>query len=163
MNSKWLWGVLLGTALVTYFLLIRSLYFQLYLGKAYGDKPMGDNALMITFVLVTLFFTGLFWLIRSAELICTIDQDLIRYQLKPYQSKPTLISWSDVSSYELTKYKAISQYGGWGVRVTSEGMAYIVKGDNAFKLLLRNGKSILIGTQKEEELRTFLREIGKEV
>ncbi len=160
-KSKWLWGILLASVLFTYFFLLRASYYQLYLGQPYGDKPMGDYALMITIVLMTLLFGGVFWLLRSAQLVCTIDQDVITYHLQPYQFKPTVISWSDVSSWEITEYNAISQYGGWGVRMTSSGMAYIIDGNKGLKLLLRNGKSILIGTQKEAELRAFLSEIGK--
>ena len=68
------------------------------------------------------------------------------------------ISWNEVSSVQLRKYSAIREFGGWGLRwgLFGRGTAYIVCGDRGLQLVFKNGKKLLIGTQKEEALRRAL-------
>ncbi|MHC4691902.1 MAG: DUF6141 family protein [Planctomycetota bacterium] len=56
-------------------------------------------------------------------------------------------------SYART-YKPIREYGGWGIRCsfTGKGKAYNVSGNKGVQLVLTNGKKLLIGSQKPDEL-----------
>ncbi|MHC4587551.1 MAG: DUF6141 family protein [Planctomycetota bacterium] len=51
-------------------------------------------------------------------------------------------------------YKPIREYGGWGIRCsfTGKGKAYNVSGNKGVQLVLTNGKKLLIGSQKPDEL-----------
>jgi hypothetical protein len=57
---------------------------------------------------------------------------------------------------EVVKYNPISDYGGWGVRLSRNGKAFNVKGEFGLKLYFDNRKPLLIGTQKPEELKKIL-------
>jgi hypothetical protein len=51
-------------------------------------------------------------------------------------------------------YKPIREYGGWGIRCsfTGKGRAYNVSGNKGVQLVFTNGKKLLIGSQKPDEL-----------
>jgi hypothetical protein len=51
-------------------------------------------------------------------------------------------------------------YYGWGIRLTPRGTLYNVSGTRAVLLRLRNGQSVLIGTDQPERLRDALATAG---
>ena len=101
-------------------------------------------------------------LIFSLKLKTRIDEKGIHYQFIPFHFSMKLILWSDLEKAYVRKYDAISEYGGWGMKGglfwrKSKGIAYNVNGDLGLQLELKNGKKILIGTQKENEIKRILR------
>jgi hypothetical protein len=78
--------------------------------------------------------------------------------LFPFQFKYNEISWNDVLTIEVRKYKPIREYGGWGYRFSfKNGKAYNISGNMGLQIVLKNGDKILIGTQKPDELMEFLK------
>ena len=66
---------------------------------------------------------------------------------------------SDEYGYDYDNYNPISEYGGWGIKggfSKQTGKAYTTKGTTGLQLTLKNGKKILIGTQKKEEIKRVL-------
>jgi hypothetical protein len=57
---------------------------------------------------------------------------------------------------EVITYRPIIDYGGWGVRFGRKGMAYNVSGNIGLLISRKNGKTILIGTQKPDEMKEKL-------
>ena len=49
-------------------------------------------------------------------------------------------------------YSPMREYGGWGIRFGKSGKAYNIKGDEGLQLVFKNGKRLLIGSQKSQEL-----------
>ena len=69
------------------------------------------------------------------------------------------IPWKEIKSVKLFDY---GFGGGWGVRFwTKHGTVYNIKGSKGLLLEFLDGKTIVVGTQKEEELKFFLKDIGK--
>lgn len=68
-----------------------------------------------------------------------------------------LIRFDDIASVEDVQYRPIRDYGGWGIRFGRNGMAYNMSGDRGVKLTLTNGKRILIGSQRSDELATAIK------
>jgi len=60
----------------------------------------------------------------------------------------------DLAEYYCRTYKPIREYGGWGIKCsfTGKGKAYNVSGNKGVQLVLTNGKKLLIGSQKPDEL-----------
>ena len=56
--------------------------------------------------------------------------------------------------WEARTYRPLLEYGGWGIRYApfGKGWAYNVHGSQGVQLELTNGKRILIGSQRAEEL-----------
>lgn len=55
-------------------------------------------------------------------------------------------------SVESVIYNPIGDWGGWGIRYNSRGRAYNMYGNEGVEVTLKNGKVILFGTQRPDEL-----------
>lgn len=89
-----------------------------------------------------------------------IDGKSIQYRFYPFHFSWQTINWSDVASAEVRKYKPLSEFGGWGLRVGFKGKAYTVSGNKGLQLHLKNGKKVLFGTGRPDALASFLKEAG---
>lgn len=87
-----------------------------------------------------------------------IDSSNIKLTIKPFVNKQ--ISFSDLESWSVRTYKPIKEYGGWGIRFGRNGSAYNIRGNKGLQLVLKNGKKILIGTQKDSELNRVMKSIS---
>ncbi|QQT28047.1 MULTISPECIES: hypothetical protein [Sphingobacterium] len=88
-----------------------------------------------------------------------ISDNGVYVDFKPFLWNKTY-RFEDIRSYKVVKY-SIFDYGGWGMRISSSGVAYTTKGKYGLKLTLKNGKQILIGTQRPEELSKIMDEFIK--
>lgn len=136
----WLWTLLLGLdALVLYLLVFTSA----------ADEGRGA---LVFGVLIMLLLTLLFALFH---LKTKISDECIEMNCFPFVRKK--VKWSDVESAEVIDYGFV---GGWGIRIlTSYGTVYNVKGRMGLYIKLKSQKSFLIGTQKADELKSFLEKI----
>ena len=69
----------------------------------------------------------------------------------------------DLSEYYARQYKPIREYGGWGIRcgLFGKGKAYNASGNKGVQLVFKNGKKLLIGSQRAQELEQAIRSIIK--
>lgn len=60
----------------------------------------------------------------------------------------------NLQQYYTRRYRPILEYGGWGIRYsfTKKGKAYNISGDKGVQLVLKNGRKLLIGSQRPDEL-----------
>jgi len=58
------------------------------------------------------------------------------------------------------KYSAVSEYGGWGIKGTSNNRALNISGNMGIQLETKEGKKILIGTHDSEEVTKVLLQLG---
>jgi hypothetical protein len=87
-----------------------------------------------------------------------IDQHGIGYAFFPFHRSLKQIPWSALEKAYVRKYNPIGEYGGWGYRVKlgKGGKALNVRGNVGIQLELKDGKKMLIGTQKEQDARSVL-------
>jgi hypothetical protein len=156
-NQPMIWVGMIFIGLIMTSIFGFGIYRQIIQGVPFGNNPMSDNGLIITFVLTILLFICLVLLFRFARLSTIIDQRGIEYRFFPFQLKYHKINWDEIEKKEVITYKPIRDYGGWGMRFNRKGKAFNVSGDKGIQLYLKNGKQILIGTQKETELADFLK------
>lgn len=97
---------------------------------------------------------AIFVLIRVFKLKTRIRKDGVYYQFFPLQLKEKFAAKEDIDSFEVRKYKPVSEYGGWGVKSLGNkyGRAINISGNMGLQLYLKNGKKLLIGTQKASEI-----------
>lgn len=96
-----------------------------------------------------------FMLFTFFKLKTRIDEKGVYYQYLPFHFSPRIIPWNSISKCYVRNYDAIFEYGGWGLKFSfrkSKGKSFTVKGNIGLQLELQNGKKILIGTQKKEEI-----------
>lgn len=146
----WLWVLLIGITLIP----VYGVYKQIFIGDQFGDNPMSNTGIII-FLIFMLAFLGFFWMM---QLTTEITNENINMKFFPFSNNT--IPWSDVQSAEVVDYGFV---GGWGVRMgTKYGTVYNTKGKIGLALILKNGKKICIGTQKEEELKSILNDFTAE-
>jgi hypothetical protein len=156
-RQPWLLLLLVGPVLAVISTFSFGFYKQIILGQAFGDNPMSDAGLIVTYILVLLVLGGVIALFLFAELTTQIDREGIHYRFFPFHFKFHLIPREMIDKAEVVTYKPLRDYGGWGIRFGSKGKAYNVRGDKGLQLSLQNGRQILFGTQKEQELEIFLK------
>lgn len=94
----------------------------------------------------------LFWLVRlETEVRCDglyvrfFPIHIIHIRFKRFAAE-------DLDQYYPRTYKPLLEYGGWGIRFGKNGKAYNVSGKQGVQLVFKNGKRLLIGSQKHHEL-----------
>lgn len=133
----WLWLLLFAITAVPLFAFIEG-----------GTLPSA------TFVIVMGLIIVLFGILK---LKTRIDKECISMIYFPFIKKS--VGWDQISEASVIDYGFV---GGWGIRVwTKYGTVYNVRGKIGLLLKLKNGKSFVIGTQKEAELRDALKMLEK--
>jgi len=123
------------------------LIWQVWLGHQTGPHPMTNSN-----VIGWTIFLWLIWLrLITVKLRTTVEPDRISIRLRGLWNVRR-ISAADVSKTEIVSYRAVEDYGGYGIRLTKRGRAYIASGDRGVRLTFAKGGKILIGSQHPEEL-----------
>lgn len=137
-----------------------GIYKQIFLQEPWGDKPMSDSGLIITTALVIIILLVSSYLLFGSKLVTTVDRKSLKIVFWPYFRKPKVFESSQIEKFEIRKYKPLKEYGGWGVKTGTKekGMAYNVTGNIGMQLYLKNGKKVLVGTQRRD---AFLRSMNK--
>ncbi len=144
--SGWVFVLLIPIEL----LFSYGIYQQIFLGEAFGTKPAPDIVLIVLFLLIFALI-AFFWLLN---LQTEIDETGIRIRFFPLNKRK--IKWEDITKAEVLDYGFI---GGWGIRFTQKyGTAYNAKGKIGLALQLKNGKKLLIGTQRGDEIEKILKQ-----
>ncbi len=70
----------------------------------------------------------------------------------------------DLAEFYSRTYRPILEYGGWGIRCsfTGKGKADNVSGNKGVQLVLTNGKKLLIGSQRPDELAAAIDQMLKQ-
>ncbi len=147
----WLWLILIPLGILS----IYGMFKQLILGEPFGDKPFSDLGL----VLFALFLFSFIGLNLTIKLRTKIDNNRIQMSFFPFTKKK--INWNEIKDVEVLNYGFV---GGWGIRLwTKYGTVYNIKGNKGLAIELKNGKKLLIGTQKETELKNILKKIKPQI
>lgn len=138
---------------------LYGFYRQYYLHLPFGDHPMSDTSYVI-FLIGFIFFLIFF---LSITLETKINEEGISVRFFPIQLNPTFYNWDDLAKIEVVSYNPILEYGGWGYRGLnySRKRALNISGNKGIKIYFKDGKSLLIGTQKKEAVENILTKIEK--
>jgi len=118
-----------------------------------GNHPASDNFLIIFFIIFGIIFPLIF---LNIKLITVIRNDGIYIKFIPFHIKWQFFPFEKIEGAELIKYNPLKDYGGWGIRYGKKGKAYNAKGNLGIFLKFKDGKNLLIGTQKGEEFINIL-------
>ncbi len=135
------------------FILIPILitFIDIYQGKTSVDNIIGLIVLNLIFIVTIV----LILFIMKLELMIT--DMAIKFRFFPIHIKYKIINFNEILSYNIKKYKAISEYGGWGIRYNfKKGWAYIISGNVGIQIIKTDGKHILFSTNKIEEFFAIL-------
>ena len=149
-RQPWLWLLLLVITACVIGMFAHGMYTQLYLGQSWGDRPMSDSALVISAAFSFLISAGLTLLFYKLKLITEVGPDGVHIRFFPLTRRK--ITFDSITSCKARNYRPIREYGGWGIRFSRKGNAYNVSGNRGVQLEFRQGKPLLIGSQRAEEL-----------
>ena len=117
-----------------------------------ATKPLA----VLICILPVILIMALFFLMN---LKTVINLQGIHIQFFPFIREPKVFLWKDIQKIELKKYQPMVEYGGYGIRGLGDDKAYNIQGDIGLKLYFKDGKKLMLGTQKPNEINKIVREI----
>jgi len=144
----WLWAILLSLA----FIGTLGLYQQIIKEQPFGDNPMSDSSLIIFAIFMYALPALFLWIRLKTE----ISQEKIKLNFVPFLTKS--VDWSDVKSAVVLDYGFV---GGWGIYQSAKyGTVYATGGKIGLAITTKKGQKFVIGTRREVDLKTYLKEAG---
>jgi hypothetical protein len=95
-------------------------------------------------------------ILGALNLYTRIDAEGVHFRMKPFHLREQTIAWEEIDQIHVRKYSPIMEYGGWGIRYGRNGKAFNVRGDYGIQIVKKNGKRVLIGTQRPDEVARHL-------
>lgn len=141
----WVW-LLLGAIIL---LFLWAFVQQIILGVPWGNNPASDGMLI---ALGIIFGLALPLFILTSHLSVVVRQDILLVRFFPIHLKQRAFAKDSIISHRAISYSPLRDFGGWGIRYGSMGKAYNVSGNRGVLLKLKDGNSLLIGSQRAEEL-----------
>lgn len=137
----WVWGLLSGV--------FAFAVFDALVGSFTG----GIWAVLLVSCVVALLFV--------MHLDTRVSSEGIFVKLFPIHFSFKHYPWEMISKVEVRKYNPIAEFGGWGYRWGFGGTAMNISGNMGLQLELTDGKKLLIGTQRPDDLRAVLNRLNK--
>ncbi len=122
---------------------------QLVLGIPFGNNPAPDTVLVILAVIFGIGFPFFFYI---TNLTTEVRSDGVYLRFFPIEMTFNRISLENIKEWEAVAYHPVREYGGWGIRYGKNTKVYSVSGNHGVLLTLVNGKRLLIGSQRPDEL-----------
>jgi hypothetical protein len=151
----WAWAAVI----VFNILFLYAFVQQVIMGKPFGSKP-ATNMQLILAEFIPLFFLIL---LISIRLKTSFNNEGISYRYYPFQFTTTFIAWHELSDAYMREYNSLYEYGGWGIRVgtakTGNALNTSQSCKTGLQLKFKNGRLLLIGTRRPEELKVIIDEV----
>ena len=145
----WIWLAVLIPAVV----MLSIFWEQIVHGRPHGSHPGPD---WMVWALTLLFCLGVPLLLWILRLTVTVDDEGIHIHYYPFVRRS--IPFNEVRAFCARRYRPIREFGGWGIRSgLGKKMAYNAKGDLGVELYLDDKRSVMIGSQRHEELAAAIR------
>jgi hypothetical protein len=146
-RQVWIWGLLAGV-----FLLVVGSFTW---GVISEPEKVAGGVWILPAAIFLSIYGGVALLLWFMRLTVRVDHHHLHVRFFPLLTKN--IPLEEIEQAEARTYRPILEYGGWGLRYGWKGTAYNVSGNRGVQLVLRNGKRILIGSQRAEELAAAIR------
>ena len=140
----WVWAILIGVNVAT--------AVGIYAGNAI------DASVSLILVLLPLppIVLLLFWFWKAA-LITKIGHDGIYVKFTYFHRDFKFYPWDSIAYCEVKKYNPTMDYGGWGIKPG----AYNVSGNMGMLIQFTRRDNLMIGTNRPDELKAALSDLGK--
>lgn len=143
-NSRWMWTIIGG--------LIISGTLPIIGAMAPGFPP----EMIPVIILISLFPVCIAVVIGTGYLKTTINSSGIFVEMKILIKFKKHFLWSEIESIAVDRYKPIKEFGGWGIRMGRNSIAYSTSGNEGLILKLNSSKKVVIGTKRSTDLHAYL-------
>jgi len=142
-NVWWVMALVLGLAALQWWIF----FVQIIRGVPVGNNPGSDTLVVIIWLIFGIGFPAFFlWLHMVVEVIP--GAVIICY--RPFANRR--IPAEQIIRVEPLTYKPMREFAGWGIRGWGGRIAYNVSGNIGVELTLVDGRRVLIGSQRADEL-----------
>ncbi len=100
---------------------------------------------------------GIPLLILGIRLDTQVRRDGVYVRFIPFQMGWRVMRFDEISTYEVRRYSPIRDFGGYGYKVRGGVTVYSVSGDQGILITLKNGRVVMIGTQRPHEMHSAMR------
>jgi hypothetical protein len=129
---------------------------QMVQGSPFGDPPMSDMWLIISFCLSLLLAIAIIVFVIKIRLETVITLEGIKVKYFPFHRSFRTYKWEEIAKASVRKYNPFMEFGGRGMRMRRRKRGYMMSGNRCLELVLMSGCTLIIGTQKEYELKRAL-------
>lgn len=147
----WLWLLLIGITLPVVYTIM-----QRYLTLSQAAETNYSNLFPLSAILPLLIL--LLYIVMRLD--TEIREDGIYVRFFPFALRLKKYGWEEIERVYIRTYSPLKEYGGWGIRYGGNGRALNISGNSGLQLELQNGKKLLIGTRKPEEMEAALQHAG---
>jgi hypothetical protein len=137
----WLWLILIFVAADILWVTVHELK------SSQGDafERMMPLILLLIPISVILF-------ILSIKLETEIREDGIYVRFFPIYKQFRFYTWEAIEQAYVRTYKPLAEYGGWGLRGFGNNRALNISGKEGLQLVMKDGRKLLVGTEKPQEI-----------
>ena len=153
-RQLWIWLLLILSALLG----------AVGIEVAYNSVPAEKlgNFFWVQVLVVVVAFSLPILLLYVCRLTTSITEHEVTLNFFPFHAfgGPKRIPLADISKAYAREYSPIGEFGGWGIRWVGRGKrAYNVSGNRGVTLELKDNSTILIGSQRSDELEACLKQL----
>lgn len=140
----WIRALIGVITLVMWYGFVQQIFFHI----PFGNNPAPDWAMYPMILLIGVMFPWFFFNIYLKTEV--FDQRLvIRYF--PFIKKT--YTHDDITQADSITFRPIREHGGWGIKYSvNGGWVYSAYGNTGVEVFFRDGKKIIIGSQRPDEL-----------
>ena len=131
--------------------------------RPFGNEPTSVLVLALSGLAAILIVLAILVLSLMSKLQTQVRADGLFVRFYPFHRRQRKIPLEKVTSFRAVTYRPIWDYGGWGLRCGRGGRAYNVSGRRGVRLEFHDGKHLLIGSQRPEELAAAIESLMKTV
>jgi hypothetical protein len=127
--------------------MLLILAWQVILGHPWGTKPVSNASVLGWTVFLWLVYLRLV----TVRLVTLVGPGELSVGMRGLW-RERHIPLNEIKTAKIVTYDAARDYGGYGIRTTRRGKAYIAGGDRGVRLELVKGGAVLVGSARPEEL-----------
>jgi hypothetical protein len=130
------------------------LVWHVALGHPWGKQQLSDASVIGWTIVLWLIYARLL----TVRLVTEIRDGEMLFALRGFW-RARRIPISTITSVDVVHFDPVRDYGGYGIRVTKKGKAYIAGGEEGIRLMLKDGSEVVVGSRRAEELAAALRTV----
>jgi len=143
-HQWWVWILIIVPAGLSWWPFIQRVVQE----RVNGQDPGPGWLVWLIWILIGLGLPLLFGLVA---LVVEVTGDEVRIRYRPFMRRA--IPLRDIAQAQARTYNAVTEYGGWGIKGWSKAkMAYNVSGKRGVELTLTDGRSVMLGSRRADEL-----------
>lgn len=117
-----------------------------------GQTQEASLGARLALLIPLLVMVGVGVLIYAAKMETQVRDGRVFVRLSPFHRAFKEFRAEAITSAAPITFRPLRDWGGWGIRWSSRGKAYIVSGNRGVLLQFHDGKPLCIGSQRPDEL-----------